>query len=562
MSEAQNTISEGQKEELKNALESKITTPSYMDLSESHHNDDMFALKKNVLRVQWAPTMNSSDALDGQVQWNNIQPPSKQCGISKMYIKCEFDLTFTLNTASEHLMAAFDKDHIFMYDINAALYNTEISMTGQSLTGQPYIDLAIKRLYDPDFYTSSLINKTNDKNVYWTSKKNDANTVRTIHYECSSPLIHPFFSSENDIAGVNAFTINTRYNLTHLFNHIKSFTAGGGAADFTCTPAIAKLNWSICYDQINYEKPLNDYMTLLMWEAYFTEKSVGAGSNNLGDAFVNNVRDIPSTPICQYALAIRDINKQLFTATGFTIAHAATTLPALSIPHYKVNKLDITVNSNSNAYNTNSFMDIVHCCRRAGFQGDTEELTELSIKYPPVYGFSSLEYRNVVGSADTYRFNVSSSDCKYDKPSDGDQHPFGVADVSYRIYYVMMQPALFISSESGSAFVNNMGVPFSGLIKSDSDIDAYIKLLEQSGYSGGSLISWLKGLKEKLKKGRYISNAGKLLSNLMDSPLVKQGVSMIPVVGPAAITHWDKAKEVVSDATKKAYDAGYGVTMF
>ena len=554
MSEAQNTISEGQKEELKNALESKITTPTYMDLSESHHNDDMFALKKNVLRVQWEPTMQpAATALDGQVQWNNIQPPSKQCGISKMFIKCIFDITFTNSDAQ--INTCFDKDHLFMYDINAALYNTEISMTGQSLTGQPYIDLAIKRLYDPDFYTSSLINKSNDKNVFWTSTLDTVNNVATIHYECSSPLIHPFFSSENDIAGVNAFTINTRYNLTHLFNQYKDMTAATTAAR-TSTAALTNLKWSICYDQINYDKPLNDYMTLLMWEAYFTEKQVSTGGANENSAFRNNVRDIPSTPICQYALAIRDINERLFTsvANSITVANGSRHIDALTIPHYRVNRLDITVNSNSNAYNTNSFMDIVHCCRRAGFQGDTEELTQISTKYPPVYGFSSLEYRNVVGSADTYRFNVSDSEVYYD----------GVANalVPYRVYYVMMQPALFISSDSGSAFVNNMGVPFSGLIKSDSDIDAYIKLLEQSGYSGGSLISWLKGLKEKLKKGRYISNAGKLLSNLMDSPLVKQGVSMIPVVGPAAITHWDKAKEVVSDATKKAYDAGYGVTMF
>lgn len=534
-------------EELRNALEARNTTPSYIDLSESHKNDDMYALKKNVLRVQWEPTMNAPDnQLDGQVQWNNIQPPSKQCGISKMYIKCSFDLQITNSNADVN--GLYDKEHLYMYDINAALYNTEISMTGQSLTGQPYIDLAIRRLYDPDFYTSSLINRPNDKNVYWTSSA--AGAVVSIHYECSTPLIHPFFSSENDVAGVNAFTINTRYNLTHLFNQHKPITAAGGAR--TSTPVLSNLKWSICYDQINYDKPLNDYITLLMWEAYFTEKSIAAASANPQNAFINNIRDIPSTPICQYALAIRDINVPLFQQ-GVAFNTTTTRATNLDIPHYRVNKMDITVNSNSNAYNTNSFMDIVHCCRKAGFQGDTEELTEECKKYPAVYGISSLEYRNVVGSSNTYRFNVSASECAFDAVN---------AAVAYRIYYVMMQPALFISSDSGSAFVNNMGVPFSGLIKSDSDVDEYIKLLEQSGYSGGSLISWLKGLRDKLKKGRYISRAGKFLGNLMDSPIVKQGASMIPVVGPSLISNWDTAKNVVDKATQKAEELGYGVSMF
>ena len=536
-------------EELRNSLEARNTTPSYLDLSDTHKNDDMYALKKNVLRVQWEPTMQASPtALDGQVQWNNIQPPNKKCGISKMYIKCSFDITFTNSNADAN--GLFDKEHLFMYDINAALYNTEISMTGQSLTGQPYIDLAIKRLYDPDFYTPNLIDRPNDKNVYWTSSA--AGAVVSIHYECSTPLIHPFFSSDNDLAGVNAFTINTRYNLTHLFNQHKAISAGVGAAR-TSTPALTNLKWSICYDQINYDKPLNDYITLLMWEAYFTEKACNAAAANDQHAFQNNIRDIPSTPICQYALAIRDINVPLFTNAAFNIANGATTIPGLTIPHYRVNKLEFTVNSNSNAYNANTFMDIVHCCRHAGFKGETEELTEECKKYPPVYGISSLEYRNVVGSADSYRFNCQTSECVYDAAN---------ASVSYRIYYVMMQPALFMSTETGSAFVNNLGVSYSELVKSDSDVDAYIKLIEQSGYSGGSLKTWLLGLRDKLKRGRYISRAGHFLGNIMDNALVKQAASMIPVIGPALTTNWDTAKNAINTAADTAERLGYGVNMF
>lgn len=537
-------------EQLRNSLEARNSTPTYFDLSDSHKNDDMYALKKNVLRVQWKPTMSpDKTALDGQVQWNNIQPPNKKCGISNMYIKCSFTLAIT--GANADVCKLFDKDHLFMYDINAALYNTDISMSGQSLTGQPYIDLAIKRLYDPNFYTPSLINRSNDKNVYWTFTPNGTNA--TIKYECSSPLIHPFFSSDNDLAGINAFTINTRYNLTHLFNQ---YAAASTGAARTVSLSISQIDWSICYDQINYDKPLNDYMTLLMWEAYFTEKYADTDHTHDRKAFENNIRDIPSTPICQYTLAIRDINKTLFTnGTQYNIAQNAS-MTALSIPRYRLKKLDITVNSNSNAYNATSFMDIVHCCHRAGFKGETTELTEENLKYPPVYGISSLEYRNVVGTADTYRFNCSDSECVY--PYADDAHPYN----NYRIYYVMMQPALFMSSDTGSAFVNNLGVSFSEMSKSDSDVDAYIKLIEQSGYSGGSLKTWLVGLRDKLKRGRYISRAGHFLGNVMENPLLKQAASMIPVVGPALTTNWDTAKNAINTVADTAERLGYGVNMF
>lgn len=533
-------------DEIRNALESRNTTPSYIDLSEAHKNDDMFALKKNVLRVQWEPTMQSDNTLYGQVQWNNIQPPNLQTGLGKMYIECIFDIDFTFTGTNKATLKSYFKDekNHFMQDINAALYNTQISMTGQSLTGQPYIDLAIKRLYDPDFYENSLSIKSHDKNVYYTILEDG--DKEKIHYECSTPLIHPFFSSENDLAGINAFTINTQYNLTQLFNCINSFTALG-AADNKMTIALTNLHWRICYNQINYEKPLNDYATLLMWEAYFTEKNQTTAASQL---FNNNVRDIPSTPICQYALIVRKVDDPLFTIGENTLAQGITDLK-LSIPTYRLDKIDITVNSNSNAYNTQFFRDIVHCCKQAGYIGDVEELTEKNKKYPQVYAFSSLQYRNVVGSANTYRFNVSSSDCIINAP----------AGINYNVYYVMMQPALFLSSASGSAFVNNMGVPFSALVKSDSDIDAYIKLLEQAGYSGGSLMSWLRSLRDRLKKNRFISNAGKTITNLMGNETIKNLASNIPVVGQTLNANWDKARNIVDTVGKKAEEAGYGVQL-
>lgn len=539
-------------EHLRNALEARNETPSYIDLSDAHRNDDMYALKKNVLRVQWEPTMKSGTNLYGQVQWNNIQPPNLQTGLGKMYIECEFDMTFTVasDTAANvpKVVAAFKEDHLFMQDINAALYNTQISITGQSQTGQPYIDLAIKRLYDPDFYEDSLSMKSHDKNVYWTTDADTTvNGVVTIHYECSTPLIHPFFSSDNDLAGINAFTINTQYNLTQLFNIHKAIEATASNTT-TITPAIGRLEWRICYNQINYDKPLDDYATLIMWEAYFTEKNQ---SNAAVELFNNNVRDIPSTPICQYALVVRKVDDTLFSTAATTIAIGATRIP-FDIPSYRLRRIDITVNSNSNAYNTQYFRDIVHCCKQAGFLGCVEELTEKNKKYPQVYAFSSLQYRNVVGSANTYRFNVSSSDCVISAP----------AGINYNVYYVMMQPALFLSSRTGSSFVNNMGVPFSALVKSDSDIDAYIKLIEQSGYSGGSLKTWLLGLRDKLKRGRYISRAGHFLGNVMDNALVKQAASMIPVIGPALTTNWDTAKNAINTAADTAERLGYGVNMF
>lgn len=537
-------------EDIRNALESRNTVPSYLDLSESHRNDDMYALKKNVLRVRWLPTMNSGEQLIGQVQWNNIQPPNLQTGISKMYINCDLEMTITVADATtaanvSKITSVFTKDKIFMQDINAALYNTQINITGQSLTGQPYIDLPIKRLYDPDFYDPSLINKNKDKNVCWSISTNGG--VITVKYHCATPLIHPFFSSENDLAGVNAFTINTNYNISQLFNiHSPAFSAATASSAATVSTNITKLNWTISYNQINYEKPLNDYITLLMWEAYFTEKNQTSEDANHTQLFINNVRDIPSTPICQYAVIVRKIEDDILNKT---FAAGSSTFTGGAIPMTTLNSIDITVNSNSNAYNTAEFTDIVHCCRQAGYLGTVDELTADTKKYSPVYAFSSLQYRNIVGSANTYRFNVSA--CKYDALTN--------TGANYLVYYVMMQPALFMSNTQGSAFVNNLGVPFSAMIKSESDVDAYIKLLEQSGYSGGSLREWLANLRDKLKRGRYISNAGKAIGRIMDAPIVKNLASMIPVVGPGLVTAWDPIKGVVNKATEAAESLGYGV---
>lgn len=548
-------------EELRNALEARNTTPSYIDLSESHKNDDMYALKKNVLRVQWEPTMDNGTNLYGQVQWNNIQPPNLQTGLSKMYIECEFDINFTITSSGDNLAAnetavaaGFDEDHLFMQDINAALYNTQISMTGQSQTGQPYIDLAIKRLYDPDFHDDSLSLRSHDKNVYWTYDVDTSgdHKVVNIHYEISTPLIHPFFSSENDLAGINAFTINTQYNLTQLFNIHKGITQTTGTAT-TITPALTKLRWRICYNQINYEKSLDDYATLLMWEAYFTEKNqsnAAIDANHMStQLFINNVRDIPSTPICQYSLIVRKVDDLLFTTGATTIAAATSRIP-FDIPSYRLTNIDITVNSNSNAYNSQTFRDIVHCCKQAGYCGCAEELTEKNKKYPQVYGFSSLQYRNVVGSANTYRFNVGSSNCYINAP----------VGINYNVFYVMLQPALFIGSTQGSSFVNNLGVSYNDMVKSDSDVDEYIKLIKASGYSGGSLGSWFKNLRDKLKKSRFISNAGKAISGVMGNDAVKSIASSIPVVGSMIGANWDKAKDVIDMGTSKAEELGYGVS--
>ena len=538
-------------EDIRNALESRNTVPSYLDLSESHRNDDMYALKKNVLRVRWLPTMNSGKQVIGQVQWNNIQPPNLQTGISKMYINCDLEMTITVADATTDanvvkITSVLTKDKIFMQDINAALYNTQINITGQSLTGQPYIDLPIKRLYDPDFYDPSLSGKNHDKNVYWYISPAN-NGVITVKYHCATPLIHPFFSSENDLAGVNAFTINTNYNISQLFNiHSPEFSGPTAATTATVRSSISKLNWTISYNQINYEKPLNDYMTLLMWEAYFTEKNQGTVDTDHNQLFINNVRDIPSTPICQYALIVRKVEDDILNKDFAAQSRAYT---GGAIPMTTLQSIDITVNSNSNAYNTAEFTDIVHCCRQAGFLGTVDELTAEIKKYSPVYAFSSLQYRNIVGSANTYRFNVSA--CKYDALPDHSGN--------YNVYYVMMQPALFMSNTQGSAFVNNLGVPFSAMIKSESDVDAYIKLLEQSGYSGGSLREWLANLRDKLKRGRYISNAGKAIGRIMDAPIVKNLASMIPVVGPGLVTAWDPIKGVVNKATEAAESLGYGV---
>lgn len=558
-------LSDAEKSEIRSALESRMSTPSYIDLSENHKNDDMFALHKNTLRSKWKPTMGgNSTSLIGMVQWNNIQPPSVQCGINDMYINCTFTLkvNFKLadngdDTDQNKIKGVFAKENMFVKNINSALYNTRVDISGQSITGEPYIDMAIKRLYDPDMYDPACLYSHQDKHVNWNCGTMSAvanhKCYLPITYNCSSPLLHPFFNSKNDLAGVNAFTIQTNYNLSHLFIPLgAAFTSALGKA-VEITYEVSNLDWTITYNQINYKQPLKEYTTLIMWEQYFTEKNSSDQSMITGDvenAFNNNVRDLSSAPIVQYALIVPRIEEDVLNDKAKNFAQGATSYKLFE-PYYKLNSLTINVNSNPNAYSTSDFEDIVHCCRYAGYLGTNTELTVANDKYQPVYAFSSLQYRNMVGSIDTYRFNVSQSKMALIK-NDGD----------FLVYYVMMQPALFISGLTGGTVARNLGAPESLLVKSDSDIDEYIALIEAAGYSGGSLKSFIQNLKEKLKKSRFLSTAGNIIRNILGLDAVKQGLSSIPTVGNIIGKHYDQIQGAVDKGTNYIDKYGYGVSLF
>lgn len=553
--------------ELLNAIESREKQPTYINLSEVHRNDDLIALYKNSLRQVWNPSVKSEQAT-GHISWNNIRPPSLKIGIKDVFIENETVITFTIasdtgtnvNKVRDGMINLIN-DGTFKNDCNAALYNTQIAITGQTSKGHPYIDLAIKRFYDPAFYDAAAFARKCDKNVFCYAERSGNNEVK-VYYHCSSPFLHPMFSSENDIAGISALSIETDYNIWALFSFFDTLKTVGETSSNTTviTTAFTSTTWKIVYNQTNYSKDLNNYATLCTNEQYYTLKNLGDGnldSDLPADFFQAYIGEVPGAPICQYTLAINSI-ENIGKPENVTIYYTGENA---NISNYYKNyyspikanlsSIELNLNGNLNIYNTSALSDIYHCCKNAGYLGSFNDFT--SPCWPSVFGFSSLQYNNKINTTDTYSLG-----CNNFRYVDNKRHTLAQA----RVYWVYLYPALFFAGDDGDGYTNTLGAPLSAMIKSESDIDEYLREIEAAGYSGGSLWSWLKNLKEKLKKGRYISNTAKTISNVLGNEGVKSLVSMIPTVGPAISSGINTAKNVADKVGSTAESIGYGVNMF
>ena len=220
--------------EAKNVLEAPMEKPQYIDLSKSHKNEDLFALRKNSLRVEWTPSSISTNSNIGTFSFNNIQPPNFNTGISDVYLEATVIFRITVQAAANanndaHTIADKIKNHFdahcFYNDFNCALYNTSVSIGSQNLTSQPYISYAIKRLYDKNFYDPSFKQTRKDINVSVYSIVNDS--VVEIHYKCSTPFCHPYFYTTKDLCGINSFNIQSSFNLLNLFTIFEKNIKGG-----------------------------------------------------------------------------------------------------------------------------------------------------------------------------------------------------------------------------------------------------------------------------------------------------------------------------------------------
>ena len=555
--------------ELLNAIESRDKQPSYISLSEVHKNDDLIALYKNSLRQVWRPSVANERADKGHISWNNIRPPSLKIGIKDIYIENDTVITFTVASDTDanidkirNGLEYFLNNGTFKNDINSALYNTQVAITGQTSKGQPYIDLAIKRFYDNNFYDPAAFARKCDKNVFYYVKKNGEQEIK-LYYHCSTPLLHPLFSSENDIAGISALTIDTDYNIWGILSFFDSFHTINNESTASnvsiITTALTKTEWRIVYNQTNYIKDLDNYATLCTNEQYYTLKdNSGAINTNLGtDLFQAYIGEVPGAPICQYTLAINSI-ENITKPAPVTIAYTGDT--ANKSDYYKnlyspikanLSSIELNLNGNQNIYNTSEISDIYHCCKKAGYLGSFNDFT--SPCWPSVFGFSSLQYNNKINTTDIYSLGCS----KYGLIDNNKN-----TSANIRVYWVYLYPALFFAGNEGDGYTNTLGAPLSAMIKSESDIDEYLRQLEQAGYSGGSLWSWLKNLKEKLKKGRYISSTAKSVSNILGNDGVKSLVSMIPGVGPAISSGIGTAKNIADKVGETAEKLGYGVNLF
>ena len=557
--------------EAKNVIEEPMEKPQYIDLSKSHKNEDLFALRKNSLRVEWTPSSISNNSFIGTFTFNNIQPPNFDTGISDVYIEAE--VVFTLNmvmdskakTNGEKIHKLLTKNSFFN-DFNCALYNTSVSIGSQNLTSQPYISYAIKRLYDKNFYDSSFAYNQQDVNVsaYITDLESSVDTAASfeIHYKCSTPLCHPYFYTTKDLCGINSFNIQSSFNLYNIFSVNGGVHDGediikseAGTNITSLTLSLNQFDLKLSYNENIYSQPLSTYSSLIMSEYRYTEKTIQIGgdtnTNFLQSGCLNcNVRDAVSTPICQYVLLISD-PEQTRTINAVD-PQGKRPFAQWRVPKYRLKSLQISVNSNPNAYSSNSFNSIYHCCKKAGYCGTFDELYFNDL-FPQVFAFSSLQYRNVINSSDTYRFSIDQSILE--------ENVLQFSTVIYlnaSSYVVYEYPSVLISSVNGTnSFISI--APFSAMEESEEEIDTYLREIEQAGYSGGSLWTWLKSIKDKLKRGRYISKFTDAAKNVLASETLPNVLSVIPGVNKGTVEKvLNTANTVNSAINSVAKSAGYG----
>lgn len=549
--------------EAMNVLEAPMEKPQYIDLSKSHKNEDLFALRKNSLRVEWTPSSISTNSNIGTFSFNNIQPPNFNTGISDVYLEATVIFRITVqaaananndaNTIADKIKKHFDA-HCFYNDFNCALYNTSVSIGSQNLTSQPYISYAIKRLYDKNFYDPSFKQTRKDINVsvYNTLSDTVANTesIIEIFYRCSSPFCHPYFYTTKDLCGINSFNIQSSFNLLNLFTIDDKTIENVGAVSTSITYRVDNFDLKLAYNENIYSQPLNTYSSLIMSEYRYTEKT-NARNVNLSSGCLNcNVRDAVSTPICQYILMLND-PEQTRTIDN-TVAGNSDLFTTWTIPSYRLTDLNISVNSNPNAYSSSSFNSIYHCCKKAGYCGTMNELYYNKL-FPQVFGFSSLQYRNVINSSDTYRFSIDNS--QIEPTSDAFPLTNYLTSTSFVVYEY---PSVLISSLNGTnSFISI--APFSSMEESEEEIDTYLKEIESAGYTGGSLWTWLKSVKDKLKKGRYISRFTDASKNILQSETLPNVLSLIPGVNKGTLDKVINTANIANTAINSAAKtAGYG----
>lgn len=411
--------------------------PSYINLSKKHNNEELKAIKKDCIRTVWKPSINTKD-ISGHLIWNLIEPPMKQVGLNKIYIGFEasFIFTYTGEIEEEEINEIFDK--LYINDINSALYYTYITMNGQSVCSQPYINLNIKRLYDKEFYTPEMKINKHDKNVFVKINKINNKQIK-IDYLCSTPLLHSFTYTNKEIAGIRSITIDTEFNLTKIFNFYSRMKTGENTEGIMKL-TVEKPKWLLYYN-LNINEEINEeYKTLINLNHYFVNTF-----NKEKDLSLNYyIRDLRSAPLNSYLMNIND-QKEIKNEFIFK-PNSINPLIITTHPRYTIEKLNITINGNNNAYNLyekrNVLLGIYHCCKEAGFLGVFDDFN--SDLYPMVYGFTSLQYRTFISSNQRYRFDISSSKIN-------NQEIYS----NYEFYIVFSYPALFISESNYSKILFN-----------------------------------------------------------------------------------------------------------
>lgn len=526
----------------------------YIDLSKTRDDDSLVALKSNVKRVVHAP-QSASNALNGSMRWNNIEPPSINHSIKNLRLNFEVEMVAVLGENDNTAVLRAN-------NLNKCIRDLVITINGQNITDQPYIISQIKEQYCPEtFQENALVFQ--DKyswitvsSVVTQSVPGDpvipGYTTTRIKYKCSTPLYSSILEAE-DLQGIYSLSIAFDYNLRFLF------TIGAETVTSLSIAENTSPIFSISFDDTTLTQPKPMYTMLCKQYQYFYGNSDAKLSNiNLHDGkMTKNVRinNVTTTPSRIY-LGICKIPTQ---------TNPKATVENLS---YTFENIDYRVQDKSNCYLTTKPNDVYHVSKSAGLlteyqyfagfdlQESVQTTTQPTMSLLPVAAINLLNYDSIVSDASMFRFNVDFN-ITVNRNS--------AVESRCRDFVVYEYPALLTLSTDYNNLNINVGTTLQNLTESTA-MDIYLDLFESiglmsgGGMSGAGFMDKVRGFIKRLRDRKTVSQILGTIGKI--GTTVAPALGFIPGVGPIASTIAGTVGNVAGKIGDAAGKAGYSVNLF